>query len=161
MEVVRERGDRSAMERQVDLKKELRQTSMVCYAMMASLAVYPVLVEVLDRMEGWTPIMPQGDLPRMREVFFMMALVALVLIRFARGALMKVGESGDVKTRVARLKTAQLVTFALCEIPAILGFVLFLLQGFFKEVHVFTIFSLVLMLLYLPRLEHWVVWLRK
>ncbi len=149
------------MQRQVDLREEFRKTVVVCYAMVASLAVYPLVVEWLKMRGTMEPLMGEGDFPQMREIFFGMALVALFVIRFLNNALLKKSPQDTVKTLVGRLRTTVFVTFALCEIPAVLGFVLFFLHGFSREIYAFFAFSLVMMVLYFPKFDHWVVWLRK
>ncbi len=147
--------------RQVDLRKEFRSTARVCYIIAGSLLIYPLVMELIKMLVGPGPLMSEGDYPQMREIFFAMALVALFIIRFLHNAMLKKNPQEGVKVLVKRLRNAHVATAALCKIPALLGFALFFIHGFSKEVYAFFAFSFVMMVLYFPKFDHWVVWLRK
>ncbi len=159
--VQREQVQAPVAQRQVDLRKEFRSMVVFCYAMLGSLAVFPLLVELFKWLGGVEPLWVEGEYPQMREIFFGVALVALFIIRFLNKSLLKKSPQEDVKTLVKKLRSTQIITYALSEIPALLGLMLFFLHGFSKEIYAFFAFSLVMMILYFPKFEHWVVWLRK
>ncbi len=158
--VQREQGRGPVVQRQVDLRKEFRSMVFFCYAMLGSLAVFPLVMELFRRFGDVAPVL-KGEYPQMREIFFGMALVALFVIRFLNKSMLQKNPQENVTALVKKLRTTQIVTYALSEIPAVLGLVLFFLHGFSKEIYAFFAFSLVMMVLYFPKFEHWVVWLRK
>ncbi len=147
--------------RQVDLRKEFRSTARICYIIAGSLLIYPLVVELVKRFVGPEPLVSEGHYPQMREILFAMALVALFTIRFLHNAMLKKNPQENVKVLVRKLRTAHIATAVLCKIPAVLGFVLFFFHGFSREIYAFFAFSLVMMVLYFPKFDHWVVWLRK
>jgi hypothetical protein len=62
---------------------------------------------------------------------------------------------------LGRLKTAHIVGYAIAEIPAVLGLVLFFFTGERMDFYLLGVFSFLAMVLYYPKLNHWEVWLQK
>ncbi|MFP5212783.1 MAG: hypothetical protein ACLGPL_05335 [Acidobacteriota bacterium] len=145
------------MENGLDLKKEYQITAIVSGAMMASTLIYAIVVEFI-RMQHtpFTGFAPQS-LGNVKEYFYVMPLFWLFVIKAVRGAVAKAGQDTDPRSTVNRLRMATIVTFALCEVPALFGLVLFLLGGLHSEFYLMLAFSLVGMLLYFPRYNHWEV----
>jgi hypothetical protein len=146
---------------QVDLKAEYRGAAIISGAMMGGLVVYVMLVEFFRRahspFEGLNP----SALPaQARDVFYGLAFAAFLLARFVRKTILKQAPSEGSDVLVRKLKTATIVTFALADVPAIMGLVLFLLSGLYQEFYALLLFSLLLMGVYFPRIDYWESWVR-
>ena len=61
--------------------------------------------------------------------------------------------------RTAVFITGALITGALAEFPALAGFLLVVLGGFFLDFYLLASLSLVLLLAYAPRYDAWTEWL--
>lgn len=146
---------------QIDLKREYKTTAIISGAMMISLVFYAVVVEVLrfqhKPFEGFAP---NESLAQMRDIFYAIAFLALIAIRLVRKTLLKEAQTENLEALVRKLKISTIVTFALSETPTILGLILFLVCGLHREFYIFLLFSLLLMVLYFPKYNHWVAWSR-
>lgn len=132
-----------------DLRRTHRDTAIVCGAMVASVLIYAVVVEVLR-----TRLPPGGvgvNSDVLRYVFYLLAGVQGLAIPFARRAA-EAGVRGNVP---ARLRTGALVAASLAEAPAVLGLVLFLLAGRRQDFYALAGWSLLLHLFHFPRSERW------
>jgi hypothetical protein len=97
-----------------------------------------------------------------RDVLVGIALIVLVLVRRVRGSILKgSSQSVELQELVRRLKVASIITFVFCEIPALVGLLLFLMGGFHKEFYLLLACSLAAMFVYFPKYEHWDTWLKK
>jgi F0F1-type ATP synthase membrane subunit c/vacuolar-type H+-ATPase subunit K len=134
-----------------DLRRTYRKTAIACGAMVASVPIYAVVVEVLKTQ------LPAGgvgvDAHILRYLFYLMAGVEGLAIPLVRRA----AESGaEVQGGVlARLRAGALVAAGLAEAPAVLGLVLFLLAGWRQDFYLLAGWSLLLHLFHFPRYERW------
>jgi hypothetical protein len=149
------------MEPTVDLKKEHQITVTIASAMIAALFTYALVVEAIkyqyQPFTGFAPLSPGNT----REGLFAGALLMLVAIRIIRNMVLKKTPNDTVKTLVTKLKTATIITSVLCEVPALLGLVLFLMGGQHKDFYILTLYSLTLMVLYFPKYNHLQAWVGK
>jgi hypothetical protein len=53
-----------------------------------------------------------------------------------------------------------MISAALCEVPVILGWVLFFLSGNVRDFYILLFISLVLFVLYFPRFSNWEEWIK-
>jgi hypothetical protein len=149
------------MEPTVDLKKEHQFTVIIASAMIVALFGYALVVEAIKfQHQPFTGFAPQSP-NQTREGIFAGALLMLVAIRIIRNMLLKKTPNDTVKTLLTKLKAATIITSALCEIPAILGLVLFLMGGHSKDFYILLLYSLTLMVLYFPRYNHLQAWVGK
>jgi hypothetical protein len=95
------------------------------------------------------------DPQRIRYAFFAGAIVAVILIRILRQALLDRPAGRGTGLSLRRIQQASIVTMVLCEVPALLGLVLFLVGGFNVDFYLLLFVSLVLIFMYFPRLSHW------
>jgi hypothetical protein len=154
-------GKRKAMETQLELKKELQRNAVLSGAMMVSVLLYAVVVEIIKvQWQSTGQLQPQPAAP-MKEVFYGAALFFLFVIRLARKAILKKTRGDNFRTLLHKLKLSNLVTFLLCEVPAVVGLVLFLRDGLYKEFYILATCSLLVMFIYFPRYRHWEAWLGK
>jgi F0F1-type ATP synthase membrane subunit c/vacuolar-type H+-ATPase subunit K len=147
------------MESTTDLQKELRKTVIVAWAMAASILVYPLVAEIIRMQhQPFNGLAPESAPPK--DTFFIGALIAFIGIRLVRNAILK-GAGSDPQSRLNRLRTATIVSLVMTDIPALLGLVLFLMTGNTQDFYVMVALSLVGVVLYFPKLNHWEVWMRR
>jgi hypothetical protein len=143
-----------------DLRRDYRVTAVVAAAMIVSLAAYAAVVVVFqsqhEDFSGFAPERISG----LREGFLVAILFVLIGIRMSRKAILTKERGDTSRTLVNRLRLATITTFAMCEVPAILGLVLFLLGGSSKDFYSLALVSLAFMVLYFPRYRHWETWVR-
>ena len=146
------------MANEVNLRQDYRVTAFVAAAMMGAVAMYAAVVTVLQfQQQPFAGFAPE-KLGQLREGFFLLILFVLVGIRMTRKGVLKRGPGDNPKALVNKLKMATIITFALCEVPAILGLVLFLLGGSSKDFYSLALVSVAFMVLYFPRYRHWETW---
>jgi len=100
------------------------------------------------------------------------AVVIFFVIRFVNSLLLKgKGEGGTAPgdragqpsgklPEIGVLTTAAVVTFALCEAPAVFGLVLFLLGRNTSDFYLFLLISLFYFAVYFPKFSTWEEWYR-
>ena len=139
-----------------ELRTRLRSASLVAAAIVVSLAIMLVFVELIrSQFKPFTGFAPPADAPVVRYAFYGAALAAVILARLLERTLLKPAPPDDPGTVLARLHRASLLTLALSEMPAILGFVLFLLGGFNVDFYALAFVSLFLVFMYYPRRSVW------
>ncbi len=148
------------MDQAPDWKKVFRTTTLVCVAIIGSLFIYAVIVEILKSRLIVFPGLYRIPLDRsLLYAFYGLAILAVVLTRFVNRTLTKGRENERFEERVLRLSRASIVTAVLAEVPALLGFVLFLLSGSSRHFYWLWFCSLVLEFIFFPRLKAWESWL--
>ena len=149
------------MQLPLEMNKLFQTSRIISGAMLLAVLVYAVIVEVMRRQFDPFQGFAAPRTAQLPDIFYGLALMALVAIRVLRKTLLKSNPGDDGKILVRKLVVAHIVTYCLCEIPAILGLVLFLMGGHYREFYVLLLFSLLLMVLYFPKIDHWEAWLRK
>lgn len=144
-----------------EMNKLFQTSRIISGAMLLAVLVYAVVVEVMRRQFDPFQGFAAHKAAQLPDIFYGLALMALVGIRVLRKALLKNNPGDDGKILVRKLVVAHIVTYCLCEVPAILGLVLFLMGGHYREFYVLLLFTLLLMVLYFPKIDHWEAWLRK
>ncbi|MGE5172392.1 MAG: hypothetical protein ACM3MD_01030 [Betaproteobacteria bacterium] len=150
-----------------DLKKAYRMTAFIGLAMMASLLIYTVLVELIKKQyEPFGGFSPMPDVvPTLRYALFAVAVVEFFIIRIVNklnlsGTLPvsskpQIGRSTQYLPPVQRLISGAVVTFALCESVAVYGLVLFLMQGITTDFYSFLLISLFYFSIFFPKYSAW------
>lgn len=139
-----------------DLGRALRSATMVAAAVVASLAIYLALVEVLRSV--LKPFRGFGGIASLQPVRFAAfgagaAVVLLILLLRPRLYRRRAGE--DTPAALLRLQKASVLLVVLGEVPAILGLVLFLLSGFARDFYTLLFVSIVLAFIHFPRRGAW------
>jgi hypothetical protein len=136
-----------------DPHRTYRETAIVCGALVASVLIYAVIVEVLK-----PTLPPRGagadiNADLLRYAFYLLAGVGGLAIPFGRRAV----EAGPwVRGSVlVRLRTGAVVAASLAEASAVMGLVLFVLAGRRADFYVFAGWSLLLQLVHFPRRARW------
>jgi hypothetical protein len=133
-----------------ELKKRYLAINFVGLAMIASVFIYAILVEVIKRGYILTPLerpIPEHISSMLFYIFLSVAAVIFLIIKF-------------LNSRVAAknpqsLPAIAIACFALAEVPAMLGLVLFFLCRVAMHFYVLMFASLVLFYLYYPRYDQW------
>ena len=143
-----------------DLGRHYRVSRTIGAAMIASLLVYAVVVEMVRArfapFEGFARF-PQWEV--LRYVFVGLAVADAVLVRILKARLLAARPAGVAPG--AALQMASIVTFALCEAVGVFGFVLFLVTGSAVDFYFFLVLSLLLFGIHFPRWDQWQEWARR
>jgi hypothetical protein len=145
-----------------ELRRSHRTASVIGIAIVASLFVFLVIVEVLRAKTG--PFRGFVSLPAvatLRYVFYALAVIEVLATRLLQGILLRRAPGDDVRATVLKLARTAVVTLSLSEVPALLGLVLFLLGGLNKDFYALLAVSLVLVFMYFPRLGSWENWVER
>ena len=149
------------MENFEDLKKTYRISAIVYVAFMISLVIYLIVFQVLKaNIQDFQGLMEKIDFPWLRYAFYGLGLMQIFLIKFIRESATKSIAQVDLKFLSSHLQKMSMISAVLCEIPAMLGLVLFFLSGSDKDFYFLLIVSLVLFVLYFPRYRNWEVWIK-
>jgi len=138
------------------LRKAYRTSSLVGAAVIASLFLYAVVVEV-----GRAWLKPFLGFARvenalvLRYAFYAAAIVIVISSRILNSLILRKSRQADPKAVLRKLSLAAIVSMALGEGPAIMGLALFLLGGFSRDFYMLLIVSLFLEFMYFPRLRNW------
>lgn len=128
-------------------KKRYFVARLLYMAFVASLFIYALMAELLtNQIQNFPSQINIGiDYSKLRYLFYGIAVVMIILLRSLRGTLLK----------KAPLHATSIITAAICESPAILGLVLFMLTGIKRDFYFLLIVSLFLLFMYFPRYSHW------
>ncbi len=139
-----------------DLRRVFRTTLIINAALVGSLLLYALMAELIKSQLKPFPGFVSGlPLRTLRYLFFGAAVGAVGLVRLASRSLHKVTPGEDLHHMTLRLSRTTIMISALGELPAVLGFVLFLLIGFSRDFYVLLFVSLFLEFMYFPRLSVW------
>jgi hypothetical protein len=146
-----------AMDPDAELKRGFRTAIVVAGALAASLFLYALMVELIkSQLRPFSGFLVSGlHRQTLRYLFFGAAAGAVVLIRFAGKALLKKRSGEDLPQLISRLDRTAVITSALGELPAVLGFILFLLTGYSRDFYPLLFVSLFLEFMYFPRFSVW------
>lgn len=144
-----------------NLAKAYRESQIISWAMIAGLGFYAGVVEfyIFQNAEfaGFSPEKVQD----FKDYFILGGLLAFILIRVARNAILRIDPNQTLEMRLNKLKTANIVAYAIAEVPALLGLVLFMFTGNRHDFYALGAFSLLGMILYYPKLNHWEAWIQR
>jgi F0F1-type ATP synthase membrane subunit c/vacuolar-type H+-ATPase subunit K len=131
------------------LQQQFKTTNYIGLAMMASVFLYAVLVMGIDK--GYLPykVSHQIDssiLDKVKYILLAISILHYIIIRFFQKFSLK---------SAAYLPAASILTFALCEVIAIYGLVLFLLSGISMDFYIFMLISLFYFYIFYPKYTDW------
>ncbi len=132
--------------------------------MIASVFVYAIVVEVLERSGGRTAS-PAAEGDVLRYVLFGIAAVLFFVVR-AVGSMdpFRIGPPaagagpagrGGAAALAPRLLARTIVQYALCEVPAVLGLVAYFLNGIRGDFYLLMLLSLFLFAVHFPKYGRW------
>lgn len=144
-----------------DLKKAYQTTVIINAAIVASLVIYAVIVEIMKaRFDPFEGLIDNFDFVPLRYAFYAIALANFMVIVQIRKALLRRTSFDDRRNAIERISRTSVITSAFCETPAIMGLFLFLLSGLRKDFHILLILSFIHVLLFFPRYSNWEEWAR-
>jgi F0F1-type ATP synthase membrane subunit c/vacuolar-type H+-ATPase subunit K len=146
-----------------DLKKAYRTTMLLGLWMIGSVFVGAIIVEFV-KMSGHsiepTSLAPSAGI--LRYMLFGIAAVIFFLIRainnhFLAGdsRITGTGAASRHSPEIQRLMTAAVISYAFCELIAILGLILYFLAGSPTDFYVFMLISLFFFSVYFPKYGRW------
>ncbi|UCE42578.1 MAG: hypothetical protein JSV17_06390 [Candidatus Aminicenantes bacterium] len=149
------------MEYTQDLKRAYKTSAILYIAFMLSLVIYLVVFEILKaQITDFQGFLEKIDFPWLRYAFFTLGLIQIFLIKFIRETATKSLTTVDVRILTNHLQRMSMLSAALCEVPVILGWVLFFLSGNSNDFYVLLIMSFVLFVMYFPRYANWEDWIK-
>lgn len=135
-----------------------RQATFITGAIGASLAVYAVLVLVLKDALPAPPV--TTGLDNIRIVLFALVGAAIFMTTVIKGMMLRtVPPTGEA--RLAKLRTATVLTAALAELPAIIGLALFILGRRQSDFFMLLVVSAYMLARHFPRLGAWENYVRR
>jgi len=143
------------MEMQGDLKRAYEKSITFLWAMIAALVLCPITVEIVRMSNPSFSGFAHQTASQVRDFIYGIAIISPLCIRTMRKAILKHGRPSDLNALLSKLATVAILTVLVAEIPAILGFLLFLLGGFYKEFYIALAYSVLVILAYFPRVNQW------
>jgi len=158
------------------LRAAYRTTVIIGLAMMASLLVFAAVVGILEQGSVQLRSVPQlsgSQLEIMKYALLGVTAIAFFVIRFVTGQVLNAkGEQAKkldqqpplakgIAPEFGRLATAAIITYVLCETPAIFGLVLYLMGRNSTDFYLFLIISLLFYSIHFPKLSQWEEWYRE
>ncbi|MDH5705375.1 MAG: hypothetical protein OEZ45_05090 [Candidatus Aminicenantes bacterium] len=141
------------------LKKTYNVAFIVNVAIIGTLILYAVVIEILRRqLAPFQGLMEISNVTLLRYILYGIAILNIFLIRIMRRLLLRKPPSEKFNLLKFKLLKTSLVTAALCEIPAILGLILFLLIGSVRDYYQLAGVSFILVFLHFPRYGNWEAW---
>lgn len=90
-----------------------------------------------------------------RYIFLSITLLIAFLIRIVRSIILSKQTNTNFKNILKRLITSSIVTFALCELIAILGLVEYIITGIKMDLYLMVFLSFVFFIVHFPKKLHW------
>ena len=144
-----------------------RMATVIGYGMIGTLLIFAAVVETLKAM-NYEPggFLPPSALEILRYFLLGITLIEFFMIRIVRKMILSGGgrvsglpKQGDpLLSKVQKLFTAAIVTFAFCESAGIYGLVLFIIGGSSFDFYLFVFLSLALFAVYFPKYSQWEEW---
>lgn len=143
------------------LKKTYRNSLVLYIAFMVSLFIYLIVFEVLkSHISEFQGMMEKIDFPWLRYAFYALGLVQVFFIKFISDTAAKSTAAVDIQNFIQHLQKVSVISASLCEVPALLGWVLFFLSGVSRDFYILLSMSFVLFVVYFPRYSNWEMWVR-
>jgi hypothetical protein len=138
------------------LRRIFRTTSIINGTLIAGLFLDALIVELIrSQFKPFGGFLSGLNLQFLRYVFYGAAVVAAVITRSTARALTRADPGEDVQNFGHRLSRASIITAAVAELPAVLGFVLFFMAGSPRDFYYLLFVSLFLEFMYFPRFKVW------
>ncbi len=140
------------------LKLKYQTALAVHLAMTGSLVVYTLLIEIFSGQLKSVLAMDQSSaFLNMRYLFYGIAILVVLAIRWSRQMFLRNAPPTEPEA-AGKLLTMTILTAALCEIPVLLGVILFILIGYKADFYFLLIISIFLFFMYFPRILRWQEW---
>ena len=145
-------------------KKAYRSALIIGVAMIMSLFVYAVIAEFIKmNNEPFRGFSPFPEMQILKYILFGIVIVEFFLIRHVQSVILSGGltPGRTPNTETAKLLSATIITYALCESVGLLGLILFLLGGSSFDFYSFMVLSLIFYGIHFPRFNRWENWTKE
>jgi hypothetical protein len=144
-----------------DLRKTYHIAVMVNAAVIGTLIIYAIVIEVLrGQLVSFQGFGEGSNVSLLRYSLYGIAIINIFIIRILRRGLLRKPSSDELKLFGPILLRASIVTAVFCEIPAILGFCLFLIIGSVRDYYQLAGVSFIMVFLHFPRYGSWQDWIK-
>jgi hypothetical protein len=147
------------MEMEGDLKKTYEKIISLSWAMVAGLVLCPITVEIVRMSNPSFSGFAYQTASQVRDFIYGIAIISPLCIQTLRKAILKHCRPTDFNALLSKLMTVAILTILVAEMPAVLGLLLFLLGGFYKEFYIALGYSVLVIFAYFPRDNQWEKWL--
>lgn len=148
-----------------DLRKAYRTAVVIGLALMASLLVYWILVGLFEQgtVTITTAPLPVHTLQIIKVVLLGATAAIFFLIRFVGNRILARPDRPLASGAPPHgpLVTAAVYIFALCELPALFGLVLYFLGRNTADFYLFLLLSLFFFSIHFPKFSQWEEWYRQ
>ncbi len=141
------------------MRKETEQvmviTNFVGYVMAATVLLYIVMAEAVNLMPNIKQrvISYTSHFDFMKNAALALAVACYPAVLYFRRK--KIKTAAGLSAAISSMYTNIVISFMLCELPAVLGIVLFFYGGSRAEVYTFSGLSLLLFFMFFPRKADW------
>ena len=143
-----------------DLEKTYRTNKIIGYALAGALLLYAVIVEIFRFKEVNPNLLNSAVLEKLRFIFVFLSFAAYFIINFVNQKVLVKKTADTPEKLLQKLTLANIISLALCELPALFGFILFLCSGNPRDFYLLLIFSVLLLYVFFPRYSFWSNWSR-
>lgn len=144
-----------------DLRKTYHIAVRVNAAVIGTLILYAAVIEVLrGQLAPFQGLSEGSNINFLRYALYGIAIINIFIIRILRRRLLRKPSSLELKLFSALLLRASIITAVFCEIPAILGLCLFLLNGSVRDYYQLAGVSFIMVFFYFPRYGSWEDWIK-
>lgn len=143
---------------EISLSRAFRTQVKIALSSFAFIALMVIGEEVLRYSSrpfyGWGKI-AFGQISTFRYIIYAISVAVLILMRLLQTLFTRFSPEIDFYQALQRLTMGTIIPLSLAEIPAILGFIFFLLTGLYRDFYVLAIVSVILLFMYFPRKSFW------
>jgi hypothetical protein len=151
---------------QEELEKAYATTRSVGLSVCGGIFLYGVIAYVVNK-QGFLSEIPSHLSLVLRYSFFGVSVLCLIAIRAVRKFYLEKESLEDFPStpeecllkNIKKLQASSMVTFGLCEVPALLGFVLSVMSHRMGDFYPFLAISWLGFIFYFPKLKDWVSWI--
>jgi len=135
-----------------------KQARLVTLAIASTLPMYALVAELLVR-SGHNMALVAGN-TTLRIIFFALAGVFIFAATVVKGMLLRTAPATP-EGRLARLRSASIITTAFAEGPAVLGLVLFMITRQRSDFYILLVVAAYLLVRHLPLQAAWGLYVRR
>ena len=144
---------------QDNFRKKYKIAVSVNAFILGSLFIYAICVEILKvQFKPFTGFIHIHSITVIRYLFYCLAILLVIMIRFFRGIILRKTPSQDRTELIGRLYKTSILTSTLLEGPALFGLALFIINGLVWDFYCLLFVSFLLLFMYFPRYKNWSQW---
>jgi hypothetical protein len=146
------------MDQQLVLKRTYQVNALIGAAMVISVFIYIVIIEVVKYYKIELGFFYPDIFEKISVGFVLASIAIYFLINFIRKLILRKKPGDNIPNLIVKLSFANIVSMALCELPALFGLILFWGTGIYRDCYILMIISLVLFYKFFPRYSFWEEW---